>query len=51
MLLNEVCHDVTTESMLSHVADKNLLPTPSNTKDETRVDLKASSFWIKSQKT
>ena len=43
-LLNEVCHDVTTEPMLTHVAYKNILPSSSNTNNEARLYIRASSF-------
>lgn len=36
--------------MLSHVADKDHLPSSSNIKDEGRLDVRASSFWIIVQK-
>lgn len=50
VLLNEPCNDVTADLILSHVADKHLLSSASNSKDETRKDVNANSFLIKSQK-
>lgn len=50
VLLNDLCNDVTADLILSHVVDKHLLSSGSNRKDETRKDVNANIFLIKSQK-
>ena len=49
--LEEVFHDIAVKTILKTIADKNLVPSTTNTNDRVRLDVRARSFWITGQKS
>ena len=44
-LLNEICHNVSTELELQPLSGESLIPRTANSQDGARLDVKAQGFW------
>ena len=49
-MLNEVCHDVRSEPILTALTGENFRLRSSNVSDEAKVDISARGFWVRGQR-